>query len=149
MSNTHAHSTFFLHHLTVAALLIGILSVGTATQSHLLAQLSGGGATAVQFHQPVAASHASAQLMQAPEVLHSAAPWQLQERSIYTQHQLLLGMLLVLLGFVLHYLSIRLFGAERRVPVHAATLAWYNRYIDTDLADFYAAYREDDLDDQD
>lgn len=137
----------FLRNVTVAALLLGILSIGTATQSSLLADLtSGGGATVLQLNEPTAL-HGSAQLLQAPNPLHGAGiPWEMEARSLYTQHQLLLGMLLVLLGFVLHYLSIRLFGAEARVPVHGArnVKVWYETYLDTDLMDFHAAYEEDD-----
>ncbi len=136
MSNTHIRT--LLKQVTITALLLGILTVATATQSSLQANLTGGGATALMVQTELKpAPEQRSELQPAPEELHGAAGSR-TERARSAQRQLILGMALVLLGFCLHYVSIKLFGQERRVPVHGVRRVslWYERSLDTELPDF-------------
>ncbi|MDB4978976.1 MAG: hypothetical protein JWM56_1162 [Candidatus Peribacteria bacterium] len=99
MSNTHHH---FLHkHLTIAALVIGILSLTSASNALLLAQLNSGGALVTN----VTIAPTEQMLMPAP-AFHASAGSNVAS-PVINDHEILAGMLMILLGFCLHLLFLQ------------------------------------------
>ncbi len=131
MTNTHHHH-FALKHATIAALFVGIMTVVSSTDALLTAQLSGGGATLLSTPQ------AEPNLTIVP-ALHAAAPVAAADT---VQARLLIGMLLILLGFTLHMLNIRRMQHLHFEPIQALRTkksfqikAWYRRYLNRPLGD--------------
>ncbi len=129
MTNTHHHH-FALKHATIAALFLGIMTVVSSTDALLTAQLSGGGVTLMDYSQ------ASTDLTIVP-TLHAAAPIAPDGT---VQARLLVGMLLILLGFTLHMLNIRRLQHLHLEPVQTLRTkksfqikAWYRKYLNRPL----------------
>lgn len=99
----------FLRHASAFALLLGIALVLGTSSTILQAKLTGYGSTVLDHPETPATI--------AP--FHSAAK---AEESLVMQAmgQLLLGMMLILLGFLLYSLALLKSRGERRVRVHAA-----------------------------
>lgn len=95
-------------------LLTGFTILGAAGVEELHGQVITSGQGAVTETLPLMRS---AELRPAP--LHAAAP-QMQPSAVPAGLQLVGGMLLILLGFLLHALVIRTRHADRSIPVHQA-----------------------------
>ncbi len=126
------HHHFALKNATVTALVLGIAIISTSTDALLTAQLTEGGATML---------HASAPMLQEATIttpLYGAAPLQTVDPSV--QARLLIGMLMILLGFTLHLFNLRRMTQMHLEPVQAIQTkkmfqmkAWYLKYLDRHL----------------